>query len=79
MRSLLATGPHALRSAVGGRTGGRRRWQSAAPPVVSPATRPLDFNDPVAAYRPKTNWELARAYIVFRLCALPWLVRHSTR
>eukprot|EP00667_Euglena_gracilis_P005982 EG_transcript_6024 len=39
----------------------------------------LDFNDPSVAYRPKTTAELARALVIFKLCAQPWLVQNADR
>jgi len=36
-----------------------------------------DFTDAKAAYESKTNWELVRAYAVFQLCRIRFLVEHS--
>lgn len=37
----------------------------------------LDFEDGKMAFRYRTNWELMRAWGIFKLCSYPWLVRHS--
>lgn len=37
----------------------------------------IDFSDPSVAYKSKSNWELTRALVVFKLCAQPWLVQGS--
>lgn len=37
----------------------------------------LGFNDGIQAYRSKSTWEIARAYIVFKLCSVGILVDNS--
>ncbi|XP_050511570.1 proline dehydrogenase 1, mitochondrial isoform X1 [Diabrotica virgifera virgifera] len=42
---------------------------------------PLDisFSDPKAAFKSKTNWELIRAYLVYALCSVEYLVTHNMK
>lgn len=47
----------------------------------APQRDPLDvsFNDPVAAFKSKTTWELIRAYIVYLTCSSSALVEHNMK
>lgn len=47
----------------------------------NPQRDPLDvsFNDPVAAFKSKTTWELARAYLVYMICSSEKLVEHNMK
>jgi proline dehydrogenase len=46
----------------------------------SPKKLPIpDFNDSKAAYEAKSNFELFRAMVVFQLCRIPFIVRHSEK
>lgn len=40
---------------------------------------PLDtkFSDPKSAFKSKTNFEVLRAYIVYQLCSINYLVEHN--
>ncbi|XP_062919101.1 hydroxyproline dehydrogenase isoform X2 [Mobula hypostoma] len=49
--------------------------RTAAPASAQRAEGPPDFD--TAAYRAKSNWELLRALLVFRLCSFPWLVNNA--
>lgn len=42
---------------------------------------PLDvgFNDPIAAFKSKTTWELARAYFVYVMCSSEYLVENNMK
>lgn len=42
---------------------------------------PLDlkFNDPVASFKSKTNTELIRAYVVYQLCSVQFLVENNMK
>ena len=42
---------------------------------------PLDlkFNDPVASFKSKTTMELFRAYVVYQLCSVEYLVENNTK
>lgn len=63
------------------------RWKSAVPletsqqqqqPDDSPKKLPIpDFNDSKAAYEAKSNFELFRAFLVFNLCRIQFIVKHS--
>ncbi|KAH8420011.1 hypothetical protein KR009_004798 [Drosophila setifemur] len=48
-------------------------------PAGSPQRDPLDvsFNDPIAAFKSKTTWELVRAYVVYMVCSSEKLVEHN--
>ncbi|KAH8380960.1 proline dehydrogenase 1, mitochondrial isoform X1 [Drosophila serrata] len=52
---------------------------SAGTPAGSPQRDPLDvsFNDPIAAFKSKTTWELMRAYLVYMICSSEKLVEHN--
>lgn len=48
------------------------------------ATRQVDvldlkFNDPVASFKSKTMTELVRAYVVYQLCSIEFLVENNMR
>ncbi|XP_075156763.1 proline dehydrogenase slgA isoform X2 [Haematobia irritans] len=45
----------------------------------NPQRDPLDvsFNDPNAAFKSKTTWELVRAYLVYMICSSEKLVEHN--
>ncbi|XP_073832748.1 proline dehydrogenase slgA isoform X3 [Musca autumnalis] len=47
----------------------------------NPQRDPLDvgFNDPVAAFKSKTTWELVRAYLVYMICSSEKLVEHNMK
>lgn len=42
---------------------------------------PLDvsFNDPIAAFKSKTTWELMRAYFVYLMCSSEYLVDNNMK
>lgn len=46
-----------------------------------PQRDPLDvsFNDPIAAFKSKTTWELARAYFVYLMCSSEYLVENNMK
>lgn len=47
----------------------------------SPRRDPLDitFQDPYAAFKSKTTWEVVRAYIVYTLCSSEYLVENNMK
>lgn len=47
----------------------------------SPQRDPLDtgFDDPIAAFKSKTTWELVRAYIVYIMCSSEYLVENNMK
>ncbi|XP_013108230.1 proline dehydrogenase 1, mitochondrial isoform X2 [Stomoxys calcitrans] len=47
----------------------------------NPQRDPLDvsFNDPNAAFKSKTTWELVRAYLVYIICSSEKLVEHNMK
>jgi proline dehydrogenase len=59
------------------------RNQAAAMPVAQKVGRkdPLDtsFNDPTAAFKSKTTFELIRAYFVYTLCSSEYLVENNMK
>lgn len=46
-----------------------------------PQRDPLDvsFNDPIAAFKSKTTWELLRAYFVYLMCSSEYLVENNMK
>lgn len=46
-----------------------------------PQRDPLDvsFNDPIAAFKSKTTWELVRAYFVYVMCSSGYLVENNMK
>ncbi|OXA52967.1 proline dehydrogenase 1, mitochondrial isoform X2 [Folsomia candida] len=42
-------------------------------------TLDLTFSDARQAYRSKSTWEILRAYIVFKLCSINYLVEHNDK
>lgn len=51
-------------------------------PAHDPSQRdPLDtsFNDPIAAFKSKTTWELIRAYFVYLMCSSEYLVENNMK
>lgn len=55
--------------------------KSAAASEPAPIRDQLDltFNDARQAFRSKSTWEILRAYIVFKLCAVDYLVENNDR
>lgn len=56
--------------------------KTAAAPTATPnvsARDPLDvsFNNPIAAFKSKTTWELVRAYLVYVMCSSEYLVENN--
>ncbi|KOB64742.1 Proline oxidase, mitochondrial [Operophtera brumata] len=50
--------------------------------LSSPATRPTDeldlsFNSPKDAFKSKKTSELVRAYFVYQICSVNWLVENN--
>lgn len=39
----------------------------------------LTFNDARQAFRSKSTWEILRAYLVFKLCSIDFIVQHNQR
>lgn len=51
---------------------------------VKPAVRQIDpldlnFNDPIAAFKSKTLKELIRAYVVYQLCSIGYVVENNMK
>ncbi|XP_034114796.1 proline dehydrogenase 1, mitochondrial isoform X1 [Drosophila albomicans] len=63
--------------------GCRPKGAARAPPNFegTPQRDPLDvsFNDPIAAFKSKTTWELVRAYMVYMICSSEKLVEHNMK
>lgn len=59
----------------------RRENQSPPKPGEKAPRDPLDvsFNDPIAAFKSKTTWELVRAYMVYTICSSEKLVEHNMK
>lgn len=62
-----------------------KKPQRRVPPTPNvpenPQRDPLDvsFNDPIAAFKSKTTWELIRAYVVYIICSSEKLVEHNMK
>lgn len=54
---------------------------SASNDANQPQRDPLDvsFNDPIAAFKSKTTWELIRAYFVYLMCSSEYLVENNMK
>ena len=54
---------------------------SASNDSNQPQRDPLDvsFNDPIAAFKSKTTWELIRAYFVYLMCSSEYLVENNMK
>lgn len=54
---------------------------SASSNDPKPNRDPLDvsFNDPIAAFKSKTTWELIRAYFVYLMCSSEYLVDNNMK
>ncbi|KAL7744211.1 hypothetical protein ACLKA6_009179 [Drosophila palustris] len=67
---------------AGGGKQGQCESKSAQPNAGDqPQRDPLDvsFNDPIAAFKSKTTWELVRAYMVYMICSSEKLVEHNMK
>ncbi|XP_057669835.1 proline dehydrogenase 1, mitochondrial [Diorhabda carinulata] len=55
--------------------------ENATNAVETPQRDVLDitFSDPKAAFKSKTNWELIRAYLVYALCSIEYLVDNNMK
>lgn len=74
MSTLAATKPAAASSATTATS-----VQNSNDP--KPQRDPLDvsFNDPIAAFKSKTTWELIRAYFVYLMCSSEYLVENNMK
>lgn len=55
----------------------QQQQQSAAPRQIDPLD--LKFNDPVAAFKSKTTTELVRAYFVYQMCSIEYIVENNMK
>ena len=60
------------------------REYAGTTPDSKPAPRQIDpldlkFDDPVASFKSKTTIELVRAYVVYQLCSIDYLVEHNMK
>jgi len=53
--------------------------KEAANNIKAPDTLDLSFEDAEAAFKSKTTWELIRAYTVFKLCSVGYLVDNNMK
>lgn len=51
------------------------------PPAPPRQIDPLDlkFNDPIAAFKSKTTFELIRAYLVYQMCSIEYVVENNMK
>lgn len=62
----------------------KRRQQQQQPPPPSAQPRQIDpldlkFNDPIAAFKSKTTTELVRAYVVYQMCSIEYIVENNMK
>jgi len=55
----------------------RRQQPSAQPRQIDPLD--LKFNDPIAAFKSKTTMELMRAYVVYQICSIEYIVENNMK
>jgi len=55
----------------------KQQQQSAVPRQVDPLD--LKFNDPIAAFKSKTTTELVRAYFVYQMCSIEYIVENNMK
>jgi len=55
----------------------RQQQQSAMPRQIDPLD--LKFNDPIAAFKSKTTMELLRAYVVYQMCTIEYIVENNMK
>ncbi|KYM97930.1 Proline dehydrogenase, mitochondrial [Cyphomyrmex costatus] len=55
----------------------RQQQQSAVPRQIDPLD--LKFNDPIASFKSKTTMELMRAYVVYQMCSVEYLVENNMK
>lgn len=53
----------------------RQQQQSPVPRQIDPLD--LKFNDPIAAFKSKTTMELMRAYVVYQMCSIEYIVENN--
>lgn len=53
----------------------RQQQQPAPPRQIDPLD--LKFNDPIAAFKSKTTMELMRAYVVYQMCSIEYIVENN--
>jgi len=55
----------------------RRQQPPAQPRQIDPLD--LKFNDPIAAFKSKTTMELMRAYVVYQICSIEYIVENNMK
>lgn len=55
----------------------RQQQQSSLPRQIDPLD--LKFNDPIAAFKSKTTMELMRAYVVYQMCSIEYMVENNMK
>lgn len=55
----------------------KKQQQSAMPRQIDPLD--LKFNDPIAAFKSKTTTELVRAYLVYQMCSIEYVVENNMK
>ncbi|RLU17231.1 hypothetical protein DMN91_011300 [Ooceraea biroi] len=64
-------------SAAASATDVKRQQSSVQPRQIDPLD--LKFNDPIAAFKSKTTTELVRAYIVYQMCSIEYIVENNMK
>ncbi|XP_028047381.1 proline dehydrogenase 1, mitochondrial isoform X2 [Monomorium pharaonis] len=55
----------------------KKQQQQSAPRQIDPLD--LKFNDPIASFKSKTTMELMRAYVVYQMCSIEYIVEHNMK
>lgn len=55
----------------------QQQQQPASPRQIDPLD--LKFNDPIAAFKSKTTKELMRAYFVYQMCTIEYIVENNMK
>ncbi|TGZ50824.1 Proline dehydrogenase [Temnothorax longispinosus] len=54
-----------------------QQQHTALPRQIDPLD--LKFNDPIASFKSKTTMELMRAYVVYQMCSIEYIVEHNMK
>lgn len=80
MSTIAATATGTAKTATINKTCNYQQNQPSSSEEL-PQRDPLDvgFNDPLAAFKSKTTWELIRAYLVYIMCSSGYLVENNLK
>lgn len=75
--AAAAASPKAASTAAAAAAAAAASRNSNSPPQRDPLD--VGFNDPIAAFKSKTTWELVRAYFVYLMCSSEYLVENNMK